>query len=652
MGLKKDALGTHEKGPHHVRGETLKQSQLATKHSPLMVGRITLVKPYHQTVNIDLGDQGQYFDVPITYAGTGPGSGVRYMPEAGASVLCLPSAARTGINIVGFLTSSLDKGPKYLSVATVPEQDPAFDPSKHRTYYQHRLLREGETEILAKQGASVYLSEDVETATLGYQASVLLREDDGSYTSTAKVSRQDTSGVTVKSGLIRRDALGNQIESPEAEFFEHHNGTEAVYISTNQYSTTSFLDVEHRIEVSDKATSGVPEGDVSGSTYHFLGHNVGNDPSETMSYGSFLKPMIFPDGRLLRTNLAFTAIGTLSGQESMRGSTYWGVGYSTSSYLGVDRAGTLQQYLGEGTGINFGISRKISAAGSSYEYWGKDASLGVSLNARYEGGIKLKIGSSSDNPANITPQFSELLEYSSLSYRAYGPGFRDDTVQKFDDLSKDMSLPEISRYSSIERFASSRRTEVRGRDEHLLLGGVSTRVRGDSSTRVAGTATWNTAGDIGFATLSNFHLAAKGIDISALSSKAVYGSGDVEKKLMLGSDKTTILVGDRKTDIGTGSFTTDIAAGSFATTVGAGSWSTSVTAGSATLSATSVNVSATSTATIGGTTVAVNATDISINAPSVSIGVGLKSGVLTSLNHPCFVTGAIAPGSFTVRASA
>lgn len=241
-------------------------------------------------------------------------------------------------------------------------------------------------------------------------------------------------------------------------------------------------------------------------------------------------------------------------------------------------------------------------------------------------------------------------------YEEYATQGDPNQVATFSNAKKFMSTGKLRDYAHVSRVGGSQRLEVNGSREQIIEGAYNSKVGGGKYTKVRGSWGESSSGDRSIITNSIFSLnATQQTRIQTGSRDETIAMGDDKKLILKGNELKNLTVGSIMTSLQAGSVIELLMVGSKSTLLSAGSWTLTASVGMASISAAGgVNISsALVTSMSAGSLASIRGTaGVSISGPTVTIGsFAMAKGVLTSLNHPCFVTGAMSPGSFMVKAS-
>lgn len=658
-------------GPHISSGEKVRSGLKDTDARMTWIGRVSQVNPENNSMYVEFRDGlGPQKDIQVTYPYAGPMAGIRVMPEIGSLGLFLRDKLRNTYTPIAWYPPDAVSAPKYNMIANLPNGvgDESMDITSRRPY-RWRTLLPGDVNLGSSKGADLYLDNDAELCD-EQGNTYRLRSGDGSSITTSQQNYLFANGVWRSAGFIQRNSLiteqgGEQIPGLDAYRFTHSDGTEAVYLG-GQYKVGNKLFSEYRIEVEDSAELDKQINDVNDlsnvtsrnpAIIFALANWVGNDPKDIGTYGKFLAPDLFADDDIRKGYLSFSPLVNGAGVDAYRQKgVAFGLHTPGKFLLASDKEGRLHQYLGASTGDGAGRSLDLVAAGGRWESWGKTADEGLSWKTVLKGGTHTEIGVSNNNDSRNQLARSIVLRTQGQVYHEYGAKYNPNQLENFTGTGTFMSRPTLQGYGYIRRVSGNERFETDGDTEVITKGGYRVKISGQRESRIGGSYVETVIGDKSSILNSTYSL-------NVTKEFKVYTASRTEK-IVLGDDSKTVLAGSRKTDILLGNYETSIKAGNHNTSIGVGSRtldikagndSTSILAGDFSVGVTVGGISlstAAGTVSIAGTSVDISgAAGVNISGLLVNLGGGSMSGVLTSLNHPCFVTGAIAPGSFRVFAT-
>lgn len=668
-------------GRHGTEGQRPTRAAMQSTHDNIYAGTVIYVHPETQTMDIELHDSKHaLLDVQILMPGMGPGSMMGVMPERNSVVLLIQDISNGSTKKyypIAYFPPDPTGGRKYRVVEKYTKDETDISTDMYRLMISRmRHMGEGDAILSSRGGAEVYLDNDVELHD-GMGHELRIRQGDGSLLATSRNNYMFTNGVWRGAGLIQRNSLVTAGATDlEAQRVTLSDGRVATYVG-GQYIKKDAdgnlkpdeMYTEYRLDVEDSVFSHIPVNDINSeanltdrgspkSTF-VLGNMVGNDPGNDGTYGRFLAPRFIEGNNLANATFALAPL-TRTGDENQYKTkgVAWGLGFSTVSFMGADKEGSMHRYMGAGRGaVNRGWSLTSVAEGGRREVWGADGNQGLSWSALYRGGLQWNVGKSTGNVVKGQLPWGLNIKSEGNTFISHGDSTVSDTALKsITDSTQDLALADIVRYARIEKVFGSARDEIEGDYELKIGGDYVWSVGGKFRYRVQGNFGESVFGDRSINSTGTIALNSTAVTVASGSRTEKFTTGDDDKLIMLGNDVTTIGTGFQKTVIGVGGKETTIAAGNHKTTLTAGSFSMSVLVGDASVTTKAGNVELTTavgTAKVGGVSVSITGlTSVSVEAPSVSLGLApTNSGVITMLSHKDYMTGLPLIPSMTVTAA-
>jgi hypothetical protein len=656
-------------GPIVAAGDKVRSGLKYGGNRSYWIGKVTQVNAESNSMSVEFNEGlNPQKDVRISYPYIGPMATMRIVPEIGAMGFFVKSDY--GMIHAGWLPPEPKSGPKYQALSAFPKEISDDDTEvTRRKAFRFREMRPGDVHLGSSNSADLFLDNDAELNDANGNT-FRIRSGDGSAISTSQQNYMFANGVWRSAGFIQRNSLkttqaGERLTDIDANKVVHSDGTESVYVG-GSYEVGSEVFSEYRIEVEDSAELGNQINDVNElinitqrnpKAIFALGNWVGNDPNDVKTYGKFLAPDLYADEDYRKGYLNFKPLVNEGGVDAYRqkGIAY-GFHVPGRSLLVADKEGKVHQYLGASTGAQAGRSLDLVATGGKWESWGKAADDGLSWKVALKGGEYKEVGISNNNETRNQIPRSSVLRTQGQVFHEFGAKTNLNRVNSFESIGNQLSRSEIQEYGYIRRVSGKERLETTGNRETVVDGDSKEKVRGQRVSQIGGSYVQSVIGDktsiINSSYTLNVTQEIKNF-ASSRSEKLVLGSD--EKQILLGNRSTDIAAGNYLTNIGAGSHNTNIGAGSQTSNIGTGNYSISVGTGNYGVAVGAGNVSIATGAgaiTVAGTTTSIAAaTSVDITSLLVNIGGSSMSGVLTSMNHPCFVTGAMSPGSFRVFAT-
>lgn len=669
-------MADNDIGRHGYAGETPGVSSRAQDpFKSVAIGEVRLVRPEAMTMDIELRDGGGVLsDVRISMPSSGRLSMIGSMPERGSLVVLVKGAGRLYYP-VAYLPADPVGGKSYrvTKKADKGELDSLADSSRI-TPSRLRELSEGDALVASGKGSSLMLDKEVELSdSMGNE--LRIRPGDGAVLATSRNNFMFAHGVWRSAGLIQRNSMGGSPDgSPrvdvEAKEVHLSDGRQATFIGGDILRYGSELYAEYRIEVDDHDVIHHPTNDVNSTgnlrgdqssrrSAFVLGNYVGNDPSETSSYGKFLAPRFLSGSALQDSSYRFAPLGRNAGAEveyDTKGIS-WALEYKGKSFLGSDKEGSIHRYMSAGTGAdNAGWAMTSVATGARRDVIGVEPSEGLSWKALLHGGLDWSLGKTTGSPVRGDIPYGVRLRAAGPAFISYGDNQSDfSSVTSFASGAPKLRRSDLVHYGMIERVKGSRREEISGDSELRVGGDYLWEIAGKFNYRVGGSFGESIFGDRTISTTAAF---------SVNSSEVKTMTGSRSAKIVAGGDDTKIVKGDCALAIGVGNQTSALLVGSIKETIGtgdrkssiaAGNFSVSIVAGGASVTTKAGNIeytTAAGVATVGGVSCTLRGTaSARVEAPMVSIGQGVMSGVITMLSHQDYVTGLPLRPSLTVMAA-
>lgn len=633
-------------------------------------GVITNVDPDRWMVDIELFDRkGLLSGIKLTQSYAGTSSYMAAMPDRGTIVIVATTAKHKWI--LAYL-------PNYLlaldgeSVQKWPDE---LNPSDINVYhYRFRKLLPGQLALGSGEGCELFLGNDINMET-GMGNGLQMRQFEKNNILTGINNSVFSSGVWCNAGAVLRNSPSSSKLKEEGFFSDPiilpNKRIIREYKPYGNEQYDGYLS-EYHLEVEDVGSSALPVNDINGESnttarnpiaIFSLGNYVGNDDRFPDTYGKALGVNLFkdPDDQdglfkfiPLPHNL-FSGIGIAAAlfKPDKRDK-------DQGAFFGIDKEGHFYHYLPAATGGGIGNGRSLSvlARGNRKEIWGKDNSLGNSWDYKAEGGIRWDIGSHDSGDNNPHKGRSFDIKTSSSVFFMFGSAATNKVMQ-FDAKKKE--IEDLSGYKKIEKVAGNERKEIDNTRETIIKGNERLQIQGMKQQTIGAGYSTNVGVNMTLSVGSVYSESVTKEKRESFGSRVTnVTSGSIETNVTLGNITEKIKAGSRSTDIKAGFIKNNVEAGSILNTIKAGMFSATTDQGIITFKTKQGNYILSTNNGVGifsanlGINIKTNkAATTNITSGSVNlIGKTMTTGgVVTTLTHKDYITGAPLVGSTTVMAS-
>lgn len=656
------------KGLHVGPGEKPTRASMKDKDQITFLAKISKVDGERQKMDVVTIDNAVLMtDIPISPGYQGPMGFMGIMPEAGAMIQ-LMKGAEGAIFPVAYQIPDTEAGPDYRLVERFPESVTDEQVEANRIVpLRVRKLRAGEGRMASAHGGEIFLDRGVEITDRSSNT-FAMRSGDSAIMSTSQQNYLFTTGVWRSAGPIQRNSLQLKDEEAgiEAKEIRHSDGTRAVYVG-GDYGYGNPVRNEYRVEVEDSCQLNKPLNDVN-DTENIVGRKpkviftmanfVGNDTNDMGTYGKFLAPAFISgdrgDGRLGFEAIVPNAEGDTIGTRGIAHGFY----QPGKSFSGFDKQGVKYEYMSEARSKNTGLSQITVARGGRREEWGADLEDNVSWDMFAKGGIRWVVGKMATNPQrNKLPRSSEI-RYIGGTYTEHG--FDQENSPKIvnyvqgDNKGTPMSAADLATLRRVERVAGSSRDEVSNHREDIIGGSLTEKTSGSKNVSVSGASGESIGGDKTISAMGSISLnSSASMQVVAPKRTEKFTDGSDELNILKGDKVLDIVKGSVKTTVGTGDITTNIVSGDIKEKIASGSRKMEIGTGDyeVKVGAGSIDIKAGGGVTVSGTSMEIKAAKTTIDSAMVDIGNSATlSGVVTSLSHKDYTTGAPLITSLTVKA--
>ena len=644
-------------------------AQRKREDTTFLVGSVRNVDPDRWAMDVDLFDgQGPRNNISIAQPFAGTSSYMAGMPDKGATVIL--GQQKNFLYPIAYL-------PNY-SAATESKTlklwpDDILTEDKNVFSYRIKRLKPGELAIGSSGGSEILLNNLLGLVSGGSSLTIEGKTD--SIVSTSLTHSLFGAGVWHNEGIIKRNSLTRSNVKDGHYAHDKKLDNQKVIYNLRPGSNDSHdpYFTEYLLEVEDTALGDIPINDVNAEknrTYRnpiavfSLGNYVGNNSDKPGTYAKVLGIKLFKDVNDDYGDITFTALTGKDYLTKALAVTLFKPERRNSergAFFGIDKEGHFYQYIPAATGGGLGQGRSMSivARGNKKEVWGMDAREGNSWDINLKGGIKWVIGNHNDRDGNTYKGRSIDMRMTGSVYVQAGVDFS----KELKDIDNDRKTVDPYTYKKIERIDGRERIEVNGTRESIIGGGDKLQIGGLKREVVGGAYTLLVGANMGINSDSFSESVTKEKQESFGSRKTVIlkGSSELIVKSIKGDITEEIaLFGDKRTKINVGSILESVFVGSreFKTTsggyrvnVGAGDISMNTKAGNVAIGSTIGKVSINGSIGIGIKTSMISTVSVEGGSINLRGRTFATTGVITSLTHRDYVTGAPLVGSRTVKAT-
>lgn len=666
------------KSPINLQGRKIASNEkpsfsAASQAVTFLIGSVKEVDIDRQKMRIDFRDNqgmGRYVNITQPFAGTR--SFIQATPEIESLVLL---AQQNGeFYPIAYLPSYVN-GLENRNVNVWPDE--IKYQNVNELFYRVRKLKEGWIALGSADGIEMTLGDKFKVDDSDGN-SFIIRPDDHSIISTSINNYVFCSGIWRSAGIVRRNSISpiDLDDIPNAFKDTTINSRDSYVIRPQNSDNTSDPHlIEYRLEVDDRDFNIKPINDVNGNTnktlrkpiaIFTLGNYIGNDPNDG-SYGRVLRPVVFTDPDDMIGNFSLEPVSGGGLDNYAAAITLFKPNRTSPSlgtFIGVDKEGHLFQFIPSATGGGLGKGRSMStlAHGSLKEVWGQDSRYANSWDLSTSGGIRWNIGTHNERDGNPYSSRSIDIRTSRSVFYMHGSELSPD-IYDIDDEKK--KIESTRKYFKIEKIGGNERVEVESTREVIVKGVDKLVVKGAKVEKISGAKTVNI-----------------GTGYNIIVGDAFTEKVTKEKNESFGNRKTTILkgncelvvdaangnisekitkIGNRTLEIGTGNISEQIKTSgnrTFQTRSGAiefktlnGDITVKTTRGNANMTANAGQVQLEARLDIGIKTTKAANVNITGGAINLNGRLGNNGGVITSITHHDYITGAPLKGSSTVKAS-
>lgn len=659
-------------------GEKTPTTLMGDEGQLIYVGSVESVRSDDMSMNVNLYQRkGYLLNIPISFPYVGSMGIIGAMPEVGTNVILIkvsvhdPRYPNFQYYPIAYLPPGIAMSPDYVAIQRFPDSVRTDD--KNVFFSKFRELRKGDVIVGSGAGSEIFLDKDIEIHNES-GGTLLLRSGDQSIISTTLNNFMFSDGIWRSAGLIQRNSLqtkdrnGEPIFGLNAEEAMMEDGRKVVYIkpASTDLSYGNRIYSEYRLEV-DEFGSRVPQSNDVNAVINSslrspvcvlsMGNFVGNSKRDPRTYGHLLGVRFFDTYKSDKGSFQLTPLLTTGGVDapSILGMAYALHLPKNNAFIGIDKEGHYYQFFPASTSINpLGAGRSISvlAHGNKKEIYGS-AQDGNSWDLTLKGGLKWRVGQHTDTNSNL-----------SIDIRTTGPAYFEygvpDEAALEDIQSKEpKKLDSLSAYGKIERVVGNSRYDIEGSREVRIDGSDFTRINGlmthdfTSIKEIIGSVKTVSVGDSYSVTVlkeMNGKFGNRVTTIMSGSDELTVLKGNISRKITtMGDFETSTKIGDiKETILGKGNRIFSSTAGDYKVNCTAGNVEVMTKAGKVTIETKSGTVKISGPLGVD----IVSTSKIKVNGSTVDLGSGaLKGGVITTLSHRDYTTGAPLLGSGTVKAA-
>lgn len=653
-------------GPRIPDGKKLPLGIRKYEDLTFLVGRIKSIDENKWTMTVEMFDQkGTINSIGITQPYAGTSSYIAAMPEVGSIVIL--GSQRNFLWPITYLPNyyaGLDSRTLQMWPDSVGLQE------KNVFFYNIKKLNQGELAFGSSKHSEIFLGDSIDIESQANKITV--SPFDNSIHATSLSNFVFANGIWCSRGSVRRNSLVKEKGYARRDVLK--DGRTSYLLKPEGQTFSSRELTEYLIEVDDYGLPFQQSNDINGTRNrtrrnpiaifalgNLVGNNIGAD-----TYAEVLGISLFKDKNDEDGDLNFTA---LTGDE------YLTRGLAISlfkpdrrdpkrgAFFGVDKEGHFYQYIPSATasGLGRGRSMSILAKGNKKEIWGADASYGNAWDLALKGGLKWVVGNHNDRNDNPYKKRSMDVRTSSSVFFKYG--YTED-VQTIADLDRtNTNLDNISSYKKIELVQGNERKEVTGKRETVIGGRERLEIGGARQESVAGSSSIIVGADYNLNVNSVFTVTvnkekqetfgSRKTRITSGSSELIIQGpkGDItEQILVTGNKRTTLTKGNIEETIITGNRKLNIGVGNYGAVIGKGNISASTASGNVSIETKSGKMELKALQNIDIKTNLIS--KVTIKGGSIALkGRTPAGGVITTLTHRDYITGAPLIGSFSVTAS-
>jgi len=613
--------------------------QMVDQYKFLKVGKITRVDNEKGFVSlIWLDDVGGKAEVPIASPYASPRSFLGGMPEVGSVAVCgfSKQTQTTGkAQILHYLGGGYESALKFFldhgnysderefvveadyTNATI---DTLIEEKVNHgiTRYKRRKIYPGDIQGESSAGSEIYLSDDLQLINSRLNE-IELRAADQRIISNSLNNTIITGGAKITNGLISRNLKSDYTAFKASDnlddfLLRRHmilpNGKRYFTITADQ-KELDFTDTESLNQVGGGAfteirtelkelTSGVlnvteETADTDIDTFSkpylttIMGTNVGNDPTNTSTYGRVLRPQIFANeedafpsvgdevvtGGAFRSRSVATAFELKFNHNGNLGVERTAFGFSNRTKFSIDKQGHTFINLSASTTdhpLGAGRSLEFNADGSLKMVIGANKNNGESMLLNTLGGVRVDLGENINrNSMELTMRGAYKLnilgkDEDNFSYISEINGDVKETIRGNKTLNIDGSYKIVAN-GVIDEQIRGTKLETYVNDKTVTYGGNYTgNILGKIENNISEAVVENISGDVLFpANLVKATNIISGTQVESIKigdKKVTLNKGNSEENITIGNKTVNITTGNYALEIGTGAITINTAIGS------------------------------------------------------------------------------------------
>lgn len=636
-------------------GHTRRQESSYSRDShDITHGVVFEVYPQKRTMSVLVhGMDRLTHDVQMASSYIGPGGGVSFMAERGATAVLI-KVDNIGYVPVAYLPPT-DENYRIIDTLSGDTGSVSEDEQQRRFMaVKVRRLAPGSGHISGLGGAEVHVDRDVEIsdANMNY---IRMRAGSGTLVRVSPNTHSLGAGLRESSGFAVRNAINDYASttSQYQDFFPviNSDGSRSVYIGGDP--DIGYAYTEYRREMTSQVNGdpSIPDDvtdevdlrvDRSYDHLYFEGNLIGADPADVEHYGRILRPVVFDGANPASPDAV--AILAMGSEANAHGAQYGHI-MPGRHFDVVDKEGVRLEHYGRSTYAGtLGLSRSVTYDGGLRENIGQDQN-GMSVDMRASGSVVWKLGHRSRSTGNGDDYGWDVLAEGRvrMSYDGFNPDSKRPSI--IDYASGAVLAPdELDNFSGVYGYKNGLRVDIGGDSEVFAKGSGSRHYGGSYFHRSK--SYMGSYGSEYVVSANMFKLfAVQSYALSTANHRLVVAGGLTSNSVedIQGSKSVTALMG------------MDIKSLSYKATLGS---SYDVIAATTSHKATShefigsVDAKGVDFKVSMASSFDVKSSTASIVAPSVVLGFSpVRSNVLTTLTAPCFITGLLSPGSTQVQAS-
>ncbi|MDO8640280.1 MAG: hypothetical protein Q7R33_01950 [Nitrosarchaeum sp.] len=686
------------------KGDDPSMGQFVDFYKFMQIGRIIRVDNEKNLVDIQFASNPTISkDVPITspfYTGRAFIGG---MPEEGSLVLCgfVKLTNKIGFPIiVAYLNNEYFRALNYVytngkTSAEVKELKTIHEKIGYDVRrLKIRKLYPGDINLESTQGSGIVLDDGISISDSKLNEIILSSADRSIYSNSIN-NNVYTNASRILNGLIVRQ------NAPSIEPIIMENGrplyivTDGQSIDENGLALTeirtevretanAILDVIESYDAKDFADDS-SEGRLLVS--QMLGTLVGNEKKYLDLYGKVLRPQIFA----AEGNSIVIADMPCRPNEIFNLASAYQLKFASNTKFDIDKEGHAFVHLAASTAahpLGPGRSLEFAADGSIKLVIGKENVAERSLDLSTSGKVLLNFGSSSSTLRSCEWTLDRALYIKVNAPDTDGYAINEEyfgnaleTIHGTKTITIDGSLiynvkgkiQENVLGAKVQNYVNDMMTNYGGDYQEIVAGKRQSKYGKGSKTDIATEGTEETI--IQGNKKETLTLGNKEVTLVAGSSKETLTLGNKETKIVAGNIKDTVItgsieesvtLGNHKISVATGNIEENVTLGSSKESIATGDKTITIKLGKFEVSITAGNIAIKTTAgTVDVNSVSQKVTingmlgvdikssvKVNVSAPLVDIGSSqVRGGVITTLSHLDYVTGAPLLGSFTVKAS-